>query len=199
MILTFMTILDPEQERRRLREFYSQMTEGELEKVAIDAAALTDVARQVLEDEINRRGLQGRVENLPTGTDEIDLRKLVTVRKFRDLPEALLAKGAIESAGIPCFMADDNIVRLDWFISNFVGGIKLLVDPENVTEATEVLDQPVPESFAVEGVGEYQQPHCPKCKSLDVTFQNLMQNKAWNCLSCGHDWEDDCSLEDDKN
>ena len=56
---------------------------------------------------------------------ELDVRNLVSIRQFRDLPEALLAKGCLESAGIECFFRDDNLVRLDWFISNFIGGIKL--------------------------------------------------------------------------
>ena len=57
----------------------------------------------------------------------MEVRELVTIRQFRDLPEALLAKGSLESAGIECFLADENLVRLDWFISNFIGGIKLKV------------------------------------------------------------------------
>jgi hypothetical protein len=50
---------------------------------------------------------------------------LLTLRKFRDLPEALLAKGALESAGIESQLVDDNMIRMDWFISNLLGGIKL--------------------------------------------------------------------------
>ena len=57
---------------------------------------------------------------------QLEMRELVTIRQFRDLPEALLAKGSLESAGIACFLADENMVRLDWFISNFVGGVKLM-------------------------------------------------------------------------
>jgi len=40
---------------------------------------------------------------------------LIVVAQYRDLPEALLAKGKLESAGIECTMTDDNIVRMDWF------------------------------------------------------------------------------------
>ena len=47
------------------------------------------------------------------------MRKQVTIRAFRDLPEALLAKGSLESAGIDCFLVDDNMVRLDWFMVEF--------------------------------------------------------------------------------
>src|SRR5437868_9654876 len=97
--------------------------------------------------------------------------QLLTIRRFRDLPEALLAKGSLESAGIECLLLDDNMVRLDWFISNFIGGIKLQVDLEDADIAIEVLDEPVPEVFDIEGVGEYKQPRCPKCQSVNISFE----------------------------
>ena len=131
---------------------------------------------------------------------------MVTIRQFRDLPEALLAKGSLESAGIECALGDDNMVRLDWFISNFIGGVKLRVQPEDAQVAEEVLTQPIPENFDVSGIGAYEQPHCPKCQSLDVTFQELnkpvayvssyfgvpipLRRRAWCCKSCKAEWED---------
>ena len=78
-------------------------------------------------------------------SDEVEFQKLITIRKFRDLPEALLAKGSLDSAGIESFLGDDNIVRLDWFISNLIGGIKLRVRPEDLEAAEEILNQPIPE------------------------------------------------------
>lgn len=67
------------------------------------------------------------------------------LRRFRDMPEALLAKGKLESAGIECVLGDDNMVRLDWFYSNLVGGVKLMVDAEQFAEASRVLNEPVAE------------------------------------------------------
>jgi hypothetical protein len=81
----------------------------------------------------------------------LERRNLVLLRSFRDLPEALLAKGKLESAGVPCFLADDNMVRMDWFISNLLGGVKILVDPENFSEASRLLNEPPPQEWDVEG------------------------------------------------
>jgi hypothetical protein len=203
-----------------------------LEKVAAQAAELTDVAREVLRAELGRRGLntelleaaqvpatvpvkpptapqpiKTRPAELPAWLDpDLGLRELVTLRRFRDMPEALLAKGCLESAGIGSCLVDDNMVRLDWFWSNLVGGIKLQVDPKDLDVAEEILNQPIPDGFDVTGVGEYQQPHCPKCQSLDVTFQELnrpisyatawlgvpvpVYRRAWRCHSCDSEWED---------
>ena len=145
------------------------------------------------------------VDPLLEGGD-LQLREMVTVRQFRDLPKALLAKGSLQSAGVECVLVDDNIVRTDWFWSNAVGGIKLQVNPYDVEAAIGILDQPIPESFEVAGIGEYDQPRCPKCQSLDVNFQELdpaaylslainvplpFHRRAWRCHSCGVEWEED--------
>ena len=60
--------------------------------------------------------------------DVLEERDLVGIRLFLDLPEALLAKSRLESAGIECFLMDNNMVRINW--SNLVGGAKLLVNRE---------------------------------------------------------------------
>jgi hypothetical protein len=223
-----MARIDPEQERQRLIAFYSGQMDGELENVATQAYELTDLAREALKAEILRRGLAvDLIEDIPAKREppimpgdplpppptepeildgEFEQRNLVTIRKFRDLPEALLAKGSLESAGIDAVLTDDNVVRLDWFWSNLMGGIKLNVDSENAEVASSILDQPIPEDFDVAGIGEYEQPHCPKCQSLDVNFQELdpaayvslaigvpmpFHRKAWRCHSCRAQWEDD--------
>ena len=180
------------------------MTDGELQRLARNPEALTEIAWEALEDELDRRGLEFPAESPPR--QELNLRSLVTIRQFRDLPEALLAKGSLESAGIECFLRDDNLVRLDWFISNFIGGIKLAVNPEDATKAQAILDEPILEGLYVQGVGLYEQPRCPKCQSLDVSFQELdpaaylsmavnvpipFHRDGWRCRACDAEWEDE--------
>jgi len=181
------------------------MTDAELQQLARDAASLTEPAWEALEDELDRRHLD--IPSDPAPQSKTDLRRLVTVRQFRDLPEALLAKGSLESSGIECFLRDENMVRMDWFISNFLGGIKLCVQPEDVENARTLLDEPILEGIYVEGIGLYEQPRCPECRSLDVNFHELyqpiaylsaflrvpmpVQRKAWHCRDCDAEWEDD--------
>jgi len=204
-----MAFLDSQPERRRLADSYSQMSNEELAKLEDDADSLTELALEILEDELDRRGLTDAPEESTAVVAHEDLafRKLVTIRKFRDLPEALLAKGSLESVGIECFLADDNLIRLDWFISNFVGGIKLRVKAEDAESARELLEQPIPEGMYIEGVGLYEQPRCPACGSLDVSFQELnkavaygsayfglpipLQRDSWVCHACQHEWIDE--------
>lgn len=206
-ILGLVPNLDEQEERQRLARTYAGMMDGELLNLAEHPAALTEAAWEALEDELERRDLECSEEDPPSPRQEVEVRDLVLVRQFRDLPEALLAKGSLESAGIECFLADENLVRLDWFISNFIGGIKLRVKPQDVENARKLLDEPILEGLYVQGVGLYEQPRCPKCESLDVNFRELDQpiaymsallrvpmpihRKAWHCRSCDAEWEND--------
>ena len=52
-----MAMIDPEQERARLTEVYSQQTDEQLEEIARHGDDLTDVAMQSLQAELSRRGL----------------------------------------------------------------------------------------------------------------------------------------------
>lgn len=203
------SFLEQQRERRRLAATYAAMTDGELQKLAHSAESLTELAYDVLEDELDRRQLEFPDDDSRESPErqQLELRELVTIRQFRDLPEALLAKGSLESAGIECFLADENLVRLDWFISNFIGGIKLNVRASDEANARKILDEPILEGLYVQGVGLYEQPRCPKCQSLDVTFQELdrsisymtaflhvpipVQRPAWHCQACDAEWEED--------
>ncbi len=133
--------------------------------------------------------------------------ELVTIANFRDLPEAMLAKGKLESAGIECFLGDDNMVRMDWFWSNLIGGVKLRVSETDAEEAIRLLEEEIPPELVDSDTGEvYEQPACPRCSSLDISFgppDKGVQLAAlymagiplpsgrdrWKCSQCGAEWE----------
>ena len=194
---------DPEQERQRLVELYSHMSDGELEKIAATAYDLTDEAHAALQQEISSRRIAIRLNDEPPGYEQSEFRDTITIQKFRDLSEAMFAKGLLDGAGIECYLADDNMARMNWFYANALGGIRLQVRPEDAEEAVKVLDQPGPESFDVEGTGKFEQPKCPKCESRDVHFEALnkpisytsawlgfplpIAKNNWKCDACGHE------------
>jgi len=210
--------IDPAKERERLAALYKEMSDLELEKVGRDPGALTEWARDALQEEFTRRGIKWKPESRlpkrvadgeilvrlrsyqdrnsaeldkdfldserirsflyeqqrfevsdPTlGSEQERFRLLVrsqdlsfaeqqliqrdererippnptrpvALRRYLDLTEAIVYKTALESAGIDCFLYDDNLVRLDWFYSNAIGGVKLVVGEDSVAEAEEVL------------------------------------------------------------
>jgi hypothetical protein len=136
-----MIMEDPQRERQRLAQLYAAMSDGELLRVAGDPASLTDAALDAVEDEADRRGLRIDFEE-PRPSAAPEFSELAVIRKFRDLPEAWLAKGALEAAGIESHLLDHNLVRLYWFYSNAIGGIRLCVRVSDATRAFRILNQP---------------------------------------------------------
>jgi hypothetical protein len=197
-----MSTIDWEKERARLTTVYAGMEDGELEKIGANPDSLTAVARQVLGSEMLKRGM--KMPDPPTS--RVEVARPVEIQRYRDLNQAAIAQSILESAGIECFLADANLVRMDWFYSNAVGGIKVVVREQDAEEARKLLEQSVPESFDAEGSGHYEQPRCPSCGSFDVSLDGLDKRvsyatvwigvpvpvtiKGWRCASCGHRWDD---------
>ena len=132
-------------ERQRLAQFYAALSDGELQQLSREAESLTDSAKAALLSELTRRKMP---LEMPGDTQDAtaprgprpELRDLLTIRQFRDLPEALLAKSVLDSAGIECFLGDDNLIRMDWLWSNLLGGIKLRVRQEDALVAARLLE-----------------------------------------------------------
>jgi len=188
------------------------MSESELMDVARKYDELTEPAKAILRDEFARRSLQPPLIE-DDGEDVVESRKLVTVGKYRDLPEAFVARSVLESAGIECFLQNENTVRADWLWSNLIGGARLQVAEEDAAAAAEVLAQPIPASFATDSGADFEQPVCPKCGSLDVVVNDGDRKinattilligvplhtgpsaesdteTIWKCLNCGCLWQ----------
>lgn len=125
------------------------------------------------------------------------------------MPEALVAKSKLDSDDVWCALSDLEIVRLDWFLSNAVGGVKLQVGDEDAEHAQALLSEEIPAEFTAEETGEaYQQPECSKCHSRDVSLEPMYKGAAllvlwvlalplwipkrlWHCQNCGHEWKAD--------
>jgi len=132
-----MTRIDHDKERERLAAAYAAMSELELANLAQDQRSLTEDALNALESELSKRGIPFERQDL-TIADDPDV-KLIAVRRFRDLPEALVAKGMLDSAGVKCFLSDENTVRMDWLWSNALGGVRLWVREDDLPDATSLL------------------------------------------------------------
>lgn len=184
------------------------MTDEELREIAADARLLTAEAQAALRAEFTRRGLEATIADVePARPPSYP----VVLRRYMWLHEALLAKSILDSAGIDCVLADEHTIRMDWFWSLALGEVKLWVRADDA-DAAEMLDQDWSRSFAINGVGEYIQPRCPKCQSFEVSYRQLLKrlayvslsffwllsfippiafhDPAWRCRACGYSWED---------
>lgn len=193
-----------------LAALYTQMSETELMELARSYDGLVEAAQVALRAEFERRGLEPPLVEEP---DELELRRLVTVRRYRDLTEAFLGRSVLESAGIPAWIADENLVRMDWFLSNLVGGMRLQVDERDEADAREILEERAPGTITYGQEETYIQPTCPKCGSAEITLGDgteggrslaalyllaipVPPRKAgWHCEACGANWVGD---EDDE-
>ncbi len=96
---------------------------------------------------------------MKTHTDEVDDKgmdnstDMVTLALFNDPAEAQMARGALEAAGIPCFMQGENANSL----VPMAFRAKLLVRPQDKVEACAVLDQAVDSPFSMAAVTEAEQ------------------------------------------
>jgi len=142
-----MTKIDPEKERQRLASLYADMSDLELQKIGKNPESLTDWAFEALREEMTRRGLDWSGKDMPlpsqvvhsTPVEDDPGNRPIVLRKYRDMPEAFVAKSLLEDAGIQSFLQDDNVVRMDWFWSNAIGGIKLVVRQKDAEQSEKLL------------------------------------------------------------
>ena len=124
--------------------------------------------------------------------------RLVTVGRYRDLPDADIARSVLESAGILAYLQDEHVVRLNWALSEVIGGMRLQVEAADVQAAVELLRQPVPEPIAFGDGKKFAQPRCPVCHSGDVSMGQYYGvadprpagRDVWRCNACGECWEE---------
>lgn len=65
----------------------------------------------------------------------------VVIKAFQEPLEANLARMRLEAEGIPCFLADENIVGIQPFYNLPVGGIKLTVREADAERAEAILSE----------------------------------------------------------
>jgi hypothetical protein len=193
-----------DQNPEEFASLYAKLDEPKLVELARSYDDLIEPAQAALREEFRRRGLE------PPMIEEIDgvRQALVTVRRYRDLSEAIVARSLLESAGIAVSLQDENLVRLDWQVSNGIGGIRLQVDAPDAAAAAALLDQPVVDPIREEGQADFDQPHCPSCGSKEITFEGPSRGaslaslfllsvplppgrETWRCDACGVRWWDD--------
>jgi hypothetical protein len=189
-------------------DMYRPMSDLELQSLASDWHSLMPEAQSALSKELAARGLDLAAPSISEEDSSPRFRDLTTVRQYRDLSEALVARAVVESSGIFCFLKDENLVRLDWQFSNFIGGIRLQVAAADVEAAEAILSQPIPNSISIPDQPGFMQPRCPRCTSTDITWERQGRKAAlaglylfslplprgsesWHCDSCDLRWVDE--------
>jgi hypothetical protein len=122
---------------------------------------------------------------------------LVTVATFPEAIEAHIYRNRLETEGIPCVLADENIVSNQPWHSIAYGGVKLRVRQQDQERAADLIAQ-------IRGVHRMAIARCPVCHSdkievkrngnpfkrvLTLLFGTPGQENKRICLACGHEWQ----------
>jgi hypothetical protein len=138
---------------------------------------------------------------------------IITFEQYYDPMLAHIVRTKLEDEGIPCFLADENVIAANPVFNQAVGGIKLKIFERDLERCREIMAQ----------TGDlHEQDHfeideetnslavCPFCGSSNVRFGPATEkkvhwlttlvsaallifpfyaNKAWHCFNCRRDFE----------
>jgi len=177
---------------------YESMSEGELLSVAAAYDSLVEPAQQAIRGEFARRHMEPPLAQ-DDDSEQVTSESLVTIRRYPDIAQAMVPRSMLESAGLYCFLQDENFLRVDWGAGIALGGLRLQVRPEDVAQAEQLLGQPIPEAIEYADAEDYIQPHCPRCGSIKVTSPAIYElnsqmprgKESWRCDVCGCRWNGD--------
>jgi hypothetical protein len=65
----------------------------------------------------------------------------IAIRSYDNYIPAHIAMGRLKDESITCYLENENSVTIDPFLSNAIGGIRLMVAETQAKRAIELLDQ----------------------------------------------------------
>lgn len=132
--------IDPEDFRRR----FEDLSDDAL--LAVNRDELVDAARELLDAELDRRGLSAEAETSPEEQPAVEeaadpKEELVVADEFTSAQELAFAHSLLKSAGIPCYTDSDFPIGA----AATTGGLRLFVPASLLEQAQEILDAPLSE------------------------------------------------------
>lgn len=133
--------------QNHLRTHFGFMSDAELlEKAQSDT--LTDEARNIVRDEISKRGLssietagQEQQPEIIEASISETLGPMQTVARYLNILEAKIHCALLQSEGINAFLADENTVNSYNYIANAMGGARLQVPSTQMELARQILTE----------------------------------------------------------
>ncbi len=211
---------DPVRYWQDVSENYRQMSDGELLELADKPEDLTEVARQVLRDEMRRRRLdeepsESQVIGTTSARDTTSIHWEPTSYRnaFSSAEEAEIEDGheytwkvllaecnsqeeawqlaeTLRRAGIESW-----IRRYNPFAQYDGNGPGVLVAADELEQARSIAAMPVPQDIIEESqlkLPEFVLPACPRCGSKDgAILVNADPVNTWSCEACGAEWSDE--------
>jgi hypothetical protein len=194
-----------------LTQLYSEMSDGELYELNADVLSLTEVAQQVLRDEMKKRGLSqsgtpnaesrlpasqwDRNDESPVaedGTQGSDLPHEYTWKTLLcecDEPQrAALIRTVLKEAGIESWIQGPG-----YSLAPDMSNPTIMVAADQLEQAREIIARPIPQSIVEQfqmQIPEFELPVCPGCGAEDPLLESADPCNAWLCERCGKQWTD---------
>jgi len=203
-----------------LTQLYREMSDDELYALNADIADLTEVAQQVLRDEMRSRGLdRQRVANEepkisessaapewdPSGdapgpgreTGQSDSPGEYTWKvplcECDDSERAWQIQEVLREAGIESWIdSPRSITYLDF------GNPRILVAADQLEQANAILARPIPQAIVDQSkiqLPDFESPVCPNCRAKDPVLVSVNPLNTWRCETCGKQWTDSAGEE----
>jgi hypothetical protein len=198
---------------QRLTQLYREMGDVELEELNASIGDLTEVAQQVLRDEMKKRGLnepsatRGALElperfaPLQDGPDadslaeeddtedgepahEYTWKTLLCECEERD--DAWQIREVLRQAGIESWIEGQGSRVWDG-----MGNPRILVAADQFEQALQIASQPIPQAIVEQSkmqVPDYEPPVCPSCGADDPILEGADPVNSWRCERCGKQW-----------
>jgi hypothetical protein len=202
--------IDPVKEWQRLSKLYAEKSDQELAELSASFHELTEIAQQVLQDELKRRGLSSPgelaqpplIENQDAIQDNFELEETpLPESEMEEVPWILHESGdaqilgelqeALNQAGISSRIVNpqENIYR-----SRF---LQLQVAERDALRSEQILAQPreLKPSPPKIDEGDFETPSCPKCGASDPLLESVEPFNTWLCENCGTHWTESGELD----
>jgi hypothetical protein len=193
---------NPIQEWQRLATLYSEMGDLEIRELAASIGDLTDVAQQVLREELKKRGFN--MSNASPRTDESDRTQIQELDLGVESEDANgLSVDAQEFTWKTLLCDCENsrqarqlaeVLRrsgIESWIAGGLNGPRVLVAADQLDLARLIAAQPIPQEIIDESnqeTPEFELPRCPECGAEDPTLESVDSSNSWECESCGNKW-----------
>jgi DNA-directed RNA polymerase subunit RPC12/RpoP len=115
----------------------------------------------------------------------MDANSLVVYKTYHDPMAANIELGVLRSCNIFCCLADENLITVNPFYTQALGGIKLQVRACDVQQVTEILHARHQDAASAMAESEAEATRCPHCGSGN-THEVEPQEKSGTLTKIAH-------------
>jgi ribosomal protein L37AE/L43A len=197
------------------------MNDGELEELDANKSDLTEVAQQVLRDELKKRGLD-KPHAASEETNHAERFAAPEWNSHGDWPEG---EEAAEEGDQPVdytwktFLCDCDgpeetwqiqevlrqagieswIDRPGYYEAPVIGGRRIVVAADQLEKASAILAKPIPKEIVEQSemeIPDYEPPVCPSCGAKEPVLESADPVNSWRCERCGKQWTEQAEEEE---